>query len=154
MADYDHYEMGDVCEVTPENTDPFIGKIIRIMDDRYETQSLNRGINIYFKYKHKLIRKAGENVNRREVNNMDQSELGGHGGIAPAGRKRIKYLGEYTDVDADSPVVATLKGMLARSGVDSFDLIIDGNEISDSGSIPATFAGVGELEVRRYVKAG
>jgi len=71
-----------------------------------------------------------------------------------SGRKAITIAGERVEVDEDADVIETLKKELSERGIDSFSIVVDGQEIQDSSDLPKTFADCAELSVNRYVKPG
>jgi len=71
-----------------------------------------------------------------------------------SGRKTITIAGEQVEVDEDADVIETLKKELSERGIDSFSIVVDGQEIQDSSELPKTFGDCQELSVNRYVKPG
>lgn len=69
------------------------------------------------------------------------------------GKVKINLAGEEIEVNASDPVKTTLKNLLQDKGIDSFTIIVDGEEIESTSDLPETFAGH-EVEVQRYVKPG
>ena len=61
--------------------------------------------------------------------------------------------GEEVKVNATDPVKSTLKRITEEKGLDSFTILVDGEEIESSEDLPETFEG-NNIEVKRYVKAG
>jgi len=70
------------------------------------------------------------------------------------GVKTITVAGEKVEVNATDDVKSTLKSLLESRGIDSFSVILDGEEVKDSADLPETFADVTILEVARSAKAG
>jgi len=69
------------------------------------------------------------------------------------GKIKILIAGSEVEVNSADPVKATLKALLQEKGIDSFTIIVDGEEVESTTDLPATFAGH-EVEVQRYVKPG
>jgi len=69
--------------------------------------------------------------------------------------KKVKVViaGDEVEVKAADPVKDTLTRMLQEKGIDSFTILVDGEEVTSTNDLPETFAGH-EIEVERYVKAG
>jgi len=65
----------------------------------------------------------------------------------------ITVTGEKVEVLASDPVKETLKKILQEKGIDSFTILVDGEEIVSTNDLPAQFNDH-EIEVKRYVKAG
>ena len=78
---------------------------------------------------------------------MDLHDLGN-------GRKEIIIAGEKVEVNASDPVKETLKRILQDKGIDSFTILVDGEEILSTEDLPETFADAEVIEVQRYVKPG
>jgi len=77
---------------------------------------------------------------------MNLNELGN-------GKTIITVAGEEVKVDASSSVKETVKRILQEKGIDSFTILVDGEEITATSDLPETFTDH-EIEVKRYVKAG
>ncbi len=69
-------------------------------------------------------------------------------------KKVIRICGQEVEVNTTAGVASTLRDKLSSLGVDSFAIIINGEEITNVADIPATFEDVETLEVVRQVKAG
>ncbi len=69
------------------------------------------------------------------------------------GKIKITIAGESIEVKRGDPVKDTLTRMLQEKGIDSFTILVDGEEVTSTNDLPATFDGH-EIEVERYVKAG
>lgn len=69
------------------------------------------------------------------------------------GQATITVAGEEVDVNTSDPVKETLKRILHEKGIDSFTILVDGNEVVATADLPETFA-QHEIEVQRYVKPG
>jgi len=69
------------------------------------------------------------------------------------GKTKIKVAGEEVEVKATDSVKDSLKRILQEKGIDSFTILVDGEEITSTNDLPETFNGH-EVEVERYVKAG
>ena len=69
--------------------------------------------------------------------------------------KKVKVViaGDEVEVKAADPVKDTLTRMLQEKGIDSFTILVVGEEVTSTNDLPETFAGH-EIEVERYVKAG
>ena len=69
--------------------------------------------------------------------------------------KKVKVViaGDEVEVKAADPVKDTLTRMLQEKGIDSFTILVDGEEVTSTNDLPETFDGH-EIEVERYVKAG
>lgn len=65
----------------------------------------------------------------------------------------ITIAGETVEVKASDPMKETLKKILAAKGIDSFTILVDGDEITNTSDMPETFDDH-EVEVQRYVKPG
>jgi hypothetical protein len=68
-------------------------------------------------------------------------------------KKTIQVAGSPVEVDKDANVRDTLTRILREKGIDSFTIVVDGEEILDSSELPEKFDGH-TVEVQRYVKAG
>ena len=77
---------------------------------------------------------------------MNINELGNE-------KTRIKVAGEEVEVKVSDPVKETLTRILKEKGINSFAILVDGEEITSTDNLPATFEGH-DVEVERYVKAG
>ena len=68
---------------------------------------------------------------------------------------KVKFTvaGEEIEVNAADQVENTVRRILDEKGIDSFALIVDGEEVTRTADLPATF-GDHDIEVKRYVKAG
>ena len=77
---------------------------------------------------------------------MNVNELG-------ANKSIITITGEKVEVSASDPVKETLKRILQEKGIDSFTILVDGEEIVSTNDLPEQ-VGDHEIEVKRYVKAG
>ena len=77
---------------------------------------------------------------------MNLNELGNE-------KTKITIAGEEVEVKKNDPVKDTLTRLLQQKGIDSFTILVDGEEITSTNSLPATFDGH-DIEVQRYVKAG
>ena len=69
------------------------------------------------------------------------------------GRMTIKVAGEEVEVHRTDPTKDTLKRILEEKGIDSFTILVDGNEVESTETLPQTFA-CHTVEVQRYVKPG
>jgi len=78
---------------------------------------------------------------------MDLGDLNG-------GHRTVMIAGEAVSVSSSANIKKTLKNELEQRGLDSFIIVINGDEITDSNDIPETFGEVQSVEVNRYVKAG
>lgn len=70
------------------------------------------------------------------------------------GHTSIKIAGETVEINATDPIKETLKRILAAKGIDSFTILIDGEEVTSTSDMPDTFADCNAVEVQRYVKPG
>jgi hypothetical protein len=68
-------------------------------------------------------------------------------------KKSILVAGETVEVDKDANVQDTLTTILKSKGIDSFTIVVDGEEITDTNNLPEKFDGH-DIEVERYVKPG
>jgi hypothetical protein len=66
---------------------------------------------------------------------------------------KIELAGETVEVNGSDSVKETLKRLLQEKGIDSFTILVDGQEIDSTADLPERFIGH-EIEVRRYVKPG
>ena len=66
---------------------------------------------------------------------------------------KVVIAGEEVEVKTADPVKDTLTRILQEKGIDSFTILVDGEEVTSTNDLPETFAGH-EIEVERYVKAG
>jgi hypothetical protein len=85
---------------------------------------------------------------------MDMEALANDNPQPNNGQMNVLIAGKSYPVDRNLPTAKTLKTMLAHLGIDSFALIIDGQEIMDSKRIPETFGQCASVEVQRSVKPG
>jgi hypothetical protein len=85
---------------------------------------------------------------------MDMEALANDNPQPNNGQMSVLIAGKSYPVNRGDPTAKTLKVMLANLGIDSFALIIDGREIMDSKTIPATFGECASVEVQRSVKPG
>jgi len=69
------------------------------------------------------------------------------------GKMMITVAGEEVEVHGTDSVKDTLKNILAEKGIDSFTILVDGNEIESTEALPETFQDH-IVEVQRYVKPG
>ena len=69
------------------------------------------------------------------------------------GKTKIKVAGEEVEVKTSDSVKDTLTRLLKEKGIDSFTILVDGEEVTSPDDLPATFDGQ-DSEVERYVKAG
>ena len=69
------------------------------------------------------------------------------------GKTKIKVAGEEVEVKTSDSVKDTLTRLLKEKGIDSFTILVDGEEVTSTDDLPATFDGH-DIEVERYVKAG
>ncbi len=65
----------------------------------------------------------------------------------------VTIVGEEVEVKRGDSVKDTLTRILKEKGIDSFTILVDGEEITSTDNLPATFDGH-DIEVERYVKAG
>ena len=77
---------------------------------------------------------------------MNVNELG-------TNNSNITITGEKVEVNASDPVKETLKRILQEKGIDSFTILVDGEEIVSTNDLPEQ-VGDHDIEVKRYVKAG
>jgi aerobic-type carbon monoxide dehydrogenase small subunit (CoxS/CutS family) len=66
---------------------------------------------------------------------------------------KITIAGAEVEVKRNDPVKDTLTRILQEKGIDSFTILVDGEEVTSTSDLPAIFDGH-EIEVERYVKAG
>ena len=66
---------------------------------------------------------------------------------------KVTIAGEEVEVKALDSVKDTLTRILEEKGIDSFTILVDGEEVTSTNDLPETFAGH-DIEVERYVKAG
>lgn len=69
------------------------------------------------------------------------------------GKVKINVAGVEMEVNASDPVKETIKKILEEKGIDSFTILVDGEEITATSELPETFS-QHEVEVKRYVKPG
>jgi len=77
---------------------------------------------------------------------MNVNELG-------TNKTNVTITGEKVEVNASDSVKETLKRILQEKGIDSFTILVDGDEIVSTNDLPEQFKDH-EIEVKRYVKAG
>ena len=77
---------------------------------------------------------------------MNVNELG-------TNKTNVTITGEKVEVNASDSVKETLKRILQEKGIDSFTILVDGEEIVSTNDLPEQFKDH-EIEVKRYVKAG
>ena len=77
---------------------------------------------------------------------MNVNELG-------TNKTNVTITGEKVEVNASDSVKETLKRILQEKGIDSFTILVDGEEIVSTNDLPEQFRDH-EIEVKRYVKAG
>ena len=65
----------------------------------------------------------------------------------------ITIAGETVKVQATDNVKDTLKRILQEKGIDSFTILVNGQEVTSTTNLPLTFED-NEVEVERYVKPG
>jgi len=65
----------------------------------------------------------------------------------------VTITGEKVEVNTSDSVKETLKRILQEKGIDSFTILVDGEEIVSTNDLPEHFDNH-EIEVKRYVKAG
>jgi len=68
-------------------------------------------------------------------------------------KTKITIAGQEAEVKKSDPVKETLTRLLQEKGIDSFTILVDGDEVTSTDNLPATFDGH-DIEVERYVKAG
>lgn len=78
---------------------------------------------------------------------MELSEMNGNDMV------EIVIAGEVVKVHKTDIVKTTLKNLLQEKGINSFTILVDGEEITSTTNLPETF-GDHEVEVERYVKPG
>jgi len=66
---------------------------------------------------------------------------------------KVTIAGEDVEVKRNDPVKDTLTRILQEKGIDSFTILVDGEEVTSTNNLPETFDGH-QIEVERYVKAG
>jgi len=66
---------------------------------------------------------------------------------------KVTIAGEEVEVKASDSVKDTLTRLLQEKGIDSFTILVDGEEVTSTNDLPQTFDGH-DIEVERYVKAG
>ncbi len=77
---------------------------------------------------------------------MDMNELG-------SDNTKVIIAGNVKEVNPTAPVKETLKRLLSEAGIDSFTIVVDGEEITSTEDLPITFEDH-NIEVKRYVKPG
>jgi len=65
----------------------------------------------------------------------------------------VTIAGDEVEVKKSDSVNDTLTRLLQEKGIDSFTILVDGEEVTSTDNLPATFDGH-DIEVERYVKAG
>ena len=65
----------------------------------------------------------------------------------------VTIAGEEVEVKKADPVKETLTRILQEKGIDSFTILVDGQEVTSTDELPASFDGH-DIEVERYVKPG
>jgi hypothetical protein len=65
----------------------------------------------------------------------------------------VTIAGEEVEVKRGDAVKETLTRILQEKGIDSFTILVDGQEVTSTDNLPATFDSH-DIEVERYVKAG
>lgn len=65
----------------------------------------------------------------------------------------VTIAGEEVEVKRGDAVKDTLTRILQEKGIDSFTILVDGEEVTSTDNLPTTFDGH-DIEVERYVKAG
>ena len=68
-------------------------------------------------------------------------------------KTNVTIAGEEVEVKKGDSVKDTLTRILQEKGIDSFTILVDGEEVTSTNDLPAAFDGH-EIEVQRYVKAG
>jgi hypothetical protein len=68
-------------------------------------------------------------------------------------KKNIMIAGEPVEVDKNADVKSTLTTLLKDKGIDSFTILVDGDEVTSTDDLPEKFDGH-DIEVSRYVKPG
>lgn len=68
-------------------------------------------------------------------------------------KTKITIAGEELEVKKGDVVKDTLTRLLQEKGIDSFTILVDGEEVTSTDNLPATFDDH-DIEVERYVKAG
>ncbi len=68
-------------------------------------------------------------------------------------KTNVTIAGEEVEVKRGDSVKDTLTRILQEKGIDSFTILVDGEEVTSTDNLPATFDGH-DIEVERYVKAG
>ena len=69
------------------------------------------------------------------------------------GHVTITVAGQEVEVSASDSIKETLKGILQEKGIDSFTILVDGDEVVSTENLPETFSDH-IVEVQRYVKPG
>jgi len=77
---------------------------------------------------------------------MNLNELGNE-------KTKVTIVGEGVEVKRGDSVKDTLTRILKEKGIDSFTILVDGEEVTSTDNLPQTFDGH-DIEVERYVKAG
>jgi hypothetical protein len=65
----------------------------------------------------------------------------------------IVIAGSPVEVDQEANVRTTLMRILEERGIDSFTILVNGEEVTSTADLPEKFDG-NTIEVQRYVKAG
>ena len=65
----------------------------------------------------------------------------------------VTIAGEEVEVKRGDAVKDTLTRILQEKGIDSFTILVDGEEVTSTDNLPVTFDDH-HIEVERYVKAG
>ena len=68
-------------------------------------------------------------------------------------KTNVTIAGEEVEVKRGDSVKDTLPSIRQEKGIDSFTILVDGEEVTSTDDLPATFDGH-DIEVERYVKAG
>lgn len=77
---------------------------------------------------------------------MELSEMNGD-------KVKITVAGNEIEVNKTDRVKETLKKILQEKGINSFTILVNGEEITSTENLPETF-GEHKIEVERYVKPG
>jgi len=70
------------------------------------------------------------------------------------GKMTIKIAGDSVEVSKEASVKETLKKELENRGIDSFVVLVDGGEVTDTVNLPEIFGDCDSVEVQRYTKPG
>lgn len=68
-------------------------------------------------------------------------------------KAKVVIAGQEVEVEKNAKVADTLRDLLAARGIDSFTIIVDGDEVDSTSDLPETF-GDSDIEVERYAKPG